>query len=70
MKYQNNLEQIVKQLGVNVTENTLKSAFKFHPDYPSLSTLSDVLSEWKVDNLAVKSLHNSYKKSPTPPSHI
>ena len=54
MKYQNNLEQIVKQLGVNVTENTLKTAFKFHPDYPSLSTLSDVLSEWKVDNLAVK----------------
>ena len=54
MKYQKNLEQIVKQLGVNVTENTLKTAFKFHPDYPSLSTLSDVLSEWKVDNLAVK----------------
>lgn len=54
MKYQNNLEKIVKQLGVSVTENTLKTAFKFHPDYPSLSTLSDVLSEWKVDNLAVK----------------
>lgn len=54
MKYRNNLEQIVKQLGVKVTENTLKTAFKFHPDYPSLSTLSDVLSEWKVDNLAVK----------------
>jgi uncharacterized membrane protein len=54
MKYQNNLEEIVQKLGLNVTENTLKSAFKFHPDYPSLSTLSDVLSEWKVDNLAVK----------------
>lgn len=54
MKYQNNLEKIVKKLGVNVTENTLKTAFKFHPDYPSLSTLSDVLSEWKVENLAVK----------------
>ncbi len=54
MNYQNNLEQIVKQLEVNVTENTLKTAFKFHPDYPSLSTLSDVLSEWKVDNLAIK----------------
>lgn len=54
MKYQNNLEQIVKQLGLNVTENTLKTSFKFHPDYPSLSTISDVLSEWKVDNLAVK----------------
>ena len=54
MKYQNNLEEIAKQLGVNVTKNTLKTAFKFHPDYPSLSTLSDVLSEWKVDNLAVK----------------
>jgi uncharacterized membrane protein/protein-disulfide isomerase len=54
MKYQNNLEDIVKRLGVNATANTLKTAFKFHPDYPSLSTLSDVLSEWKVDNLAVK----------------
>ena len=54
MKYQNNLEQTVKQLGINFTKNTLKNTFKFHPDYPSLSTLSDVLSEWKVDNLAVK----------------
>ncbi len=54
MKYQNNIEQIIKHLGVNVTANTLKTAFKLHPDYPSLSTLSDVLSEWKIDNLAVK----------------
>lgn len=27
MKYPNNLEQIVKQLGVNVTENTLKMGY-------------------------------------------
>lgn len=54
MKYQNNLEAVIKHLGLKVTENTIKTAFKFHPDYPSLSTLSDILSEWKVDNLAVK----------------
>ena len=54
MKYQNNLEQIVQKLNLKVSENTLKTAFKFHPDYPSLSTLSDILSEWNVDNLAVK----------------
>ena len=54
MKYQNNLEQIVQKLNLRVSENTLKNAFKFHPDYPSLSALSDILSEWQVDNLAVK----------------
>jgi uncharacterized membrane protein/thiol-disulfide isomerase/thioredoxin len=54
MNYQNNLEEIIKKLKLKVSENTLKTAFKFHPDYPSLSTLSDVLSEWKVENLAVK----------------
>ncbi len=54
MTYQNNLEQIVKKLNLKVSENTLKTAFKFHPDYPSLSALSDILSEWQVDNLAVK----------------
>jgi uncharacterized membrane protein len=54
MKYENNLEKIVKKIGVNITKNTLESAFKLHPDYPSLSSLSDVLSEWEIDNLAVK----------------
>jgi uncharacterized membrane protein/thiol-disulfide isomerase/thioredoxin len=54
MRYQNNLEAIIKSLGLNITEKALKNTFKFHPDYPSLSTLSDVLSEWKVNSLAVK----------------
>ncbi len=54
MNYQNNLEEIVKKLNLKVSESTLKTAFKFHPDYPSLSALSDILSEWQVDNLAVK----------------
>lgn len=31
MKYQTNLYQIVKQFGINVTENPLKTPFKFHP---------------------------------------
>ena len=54
MNYQNNLESIIEKLTLKVSKNTLKTAFKFHPDYPSLSTLSDILSEWNVDNLAVK----------------
>jgi protein-disulfide isomerase/uncharacterized membrane protein len=54
IKYIFNLEKIVKKLNLKVSENTLKTAFKFHPDYPSLSALSDILSEWQVDNLAVK----------------
>jgi uncharacterized membrane protein/thiol-disulfide isomerase/thioredoxin len=54
MNYQNNLEKIVKKLSLKVSESTQKTAFKFHPDYPSLSALSDILSEWQVDNLAVK----------------
>lgn len=54
MHYQNNLEQIVSKLNLKVSETTLKTAFKFHSDYPNLSALSDILSEWNVDNLAIK----------------
>jgi uncharacterized membrane protein/glutaredoxin len=54
MAYENNLEGIVEKLNLKVRKETIKKSFKLHPDYPSLSTLSDILSEWKVDNLAVK----------------
>ena len=54
MRYKNNLEKIVKKLNLKISKNALKTAFKFHPDYPSLSALSDILSEWNVDNLAIK----------------
>jgi ABC-type bacteriocin/lantibiotic exporter with double-glycine peptidase domain len=54
MAYQNNLEQIVEKLNLNVRKEAIKKSFKLLPDYPSLSALSDVLSDWRVDNLAVK----------------
>ena len=66
MKYQNNLEQILHKLNLKVSENTLKTAFKFHPDYPSLSALSDILSEWRVDNLAVKISPQQLKEATFP----
>ena len=47
----NNLLKIAK---VNVTETTLKSKLLQHSNFPTLLSLSDVLTDLKVDNMATR----------------
>jgi uncharacterized membrane protein len=57
----NNLLKIAK---VNVTETTLKSKLLQHSDFPTLVSLSDVLTDLKVDNMATRI--NPYQLSEIP----
>ncbi len=57
----NNLLKIAK---VKVTETTLKNKLLQHSDFPTLISLSDVLTELKVDNMATRI--NPYQLSEIP----
>ena len=57
----NNLLKIAK---VKVTETTLKSKLLQHSDFPTLISLSDVLTDLKVDNMATRI--NPYQLSEIP----
>lgn len=57
----NNLLKIAK---VKVTETTLKSKLLQHSDFPTLVSLSDVLTDLKVDNMATRI--NPYQLSEIP----
>ncbi len=57
----NNLLKIAK---VKVTETTLKNKLLQHSDFPTLISLSDVLTDLKVDNMATRI--NPYQLSEIP----
>ena len=48
------LEQLLKLTKVKVTSTTLKNKLLQHPDFPTLVSLSDVLTDVKVDNMATR----------------
>lgn len=50
----NNLESIVEKLNLEISTLKLSKSFKLHPDYPSLNSLSDVLIQFGIDNVAIK----------------
>jgi uncharacterized membrane protein len=58
------LKALLKLAKVNVTETTLKSKLLQHTDFPTLVSLSDVLTDLKVDNLATRI--NPYQLSEIP----
>ena len=48
------LRYIVQLAKVKITTTSLKKALLEHPDFPSLSALNDVLTHFKVSNLAAR----------------
>lgn len=46
------IEQLLQMSKVRVTKRTLRDKLGQHPDFPSLASLSDTLSELKIANLA------------------
>jgi uncharacterized membrane protein len=43
---------LFKKLGVKITDGTLKRELYHHPDYPSLLSISDITSNYGIENLA------------------
>jgi len=58
--------QFCKQLNVSVTETTIRKEITEHPDYPSLLSISDALSSYKMENLSLKTTIDNFYKLPTP----
>jgi uncharacterized membrane protein len=48
------LYALVKGLGAKVTYATVKEELSQHPDFPSLLSLSDLLTDWQIDNTALQ----------------
>jgi uncharacterized membrane protein len=44
------LQKAIKHLKIRVTETTVKSYLLAHPHYPSLKSVCDALTRWKVEN--------------------
>lgn len=45
---------ICRSLKVSITDTTLNEQLQEHPDYPSLLSISDVLKQYGVDNISLK----------------
>ncbi len=48
------LQKAISYFNVPVTEDTIKESLKAHSHYPSLKSVCDVLSEWKIENYPLK----------------
>jgi len=59
------LVNLIEILNLNISNSTL-SQIEQHPDYPSLSSMSETLTDWKIENLAVKSSIEQLKEIPYP----
>lgn len=46
----NVVTQLLQNLKVKVTFDTVKTTLENHPDYPCILSISDALKQWKVDN--------------------
>lgn len=45
---------LTRGLRARVTRATVQQAIPLHPDFPSLLSLSDLLTDWRIDNTALK----------------
>lgn len=48
------LHALLRELQAKVTRATVRESLLHHPDFPSLLSLSDVLTDWKIDNTALQ----------------
>lgn len=44
---------LLTKLGIKVTNKTLEEDLRYHPDFPSLLSISDTLNSYGIENLAV-----------------
>jgi len=57
---------LVELLDAKITQTTLKKEITAHPDYPSLLSISDVLTRHGIENIVAKFDTEKYKDLPTP----
>jgi uncharacterized membrane protein len=57
---------LAKLLNVKISDGTIKKELEQHPDYPSLLSISDVLTHFGVENLSVRLGHDKFINAPVP----
>lgn len=57
---------LVHSLNVKVSTYGIKEKLGNHPNYPSLLSISDTLSDWNVSNITFRANHEMLNKLPTP----
>ncbi len=58
--------QLLNQLNIKVTSTLVNKTIQSHPDFPSLLSISDSLTEWNVENAAVKTDKENLNQYPFP----
>nr|WP_295864926.1 vitamin K epoxide reductase family protein [uncultured Chitinophaga sp.] len=59
-------QQLLRLLKVNVTNESLENALKGHPDYPSLLSVYESITQWGVKTKAVKVSRENFASVPCP----
>jgi len=57
---------LLENLNIKVTKTTVRNDLINHPDYPSLLSISDVLNEYGIDNITLKTTINKLSEFPLP----
>jgi uncharacterized membrane protein len=60
------LVRLVRLLRIPITSASIKQGLKEHPDFPSLLSISDVLSDWGIANAAYEVGGGDLNKIPVP----
>ncbi|MFN8343986.1 MAG: cysteine peptidase family C39 domain-containing protein [Spirosomataceae bacterium] len=60
------VRQFVSLLNVKITNKTVEESILSHPDYPSLLTISDCLSNWNIKNAGLKITKDIIDSIPLP----
>jgi uncharacterized membrane protein len=51
----NTVSTLLKIKGIKVASSTVKKTLREHSEYPSLLSISDALSSWKINNISLRS---------------
>lgn len=57
---------LAELLNVKISSSTIKKEFEEHPNYPSLLSISDILSNYGVENLSVRITPEKLQRVPVP----
>src|SRR5258706_1590323 len=57
---------LIDLLHVKLTKTTLRKEIEGHPDYPSLLSISDILSKYCIDNLSIRLKPEKLGEVPVP----
>jgi hypothetical protein len=57
---------LLEELKIPVTRTAIIQQLEYHPDFPSLYSISDSLKKWNVDNIALQTEYKNLEELPVP----